>query len=53
MEVLSDYWDDFFDDSAEKQEVGSDFDFLFGNDVGGKSALNLRIWRFYKVASLS
>ena len=38
MEVLSDYWDDFFDESElVRRDLGSDFDFLFGNDVGGKT----------------
>ncbi|CAG5103376.1 Oidioi.mRNA.OKI2018_I69.chr1.g745.t1.cds [Oikopleura dioica] len=36
VEVLSDYWDDFFDESESvRRNLGSDFDFLFGNDVGG------------------
>ena len=43
VDALSNYWNDFFDNSNDAGEVqrqqfeaSDDFDFLFGNDVGGK-----------------
>jgi len=36
VDALSEYWNDFFDDTND--EASNSFDFLFGNDVGGVSS---------------